>query len=100
MLSPTRRRATTSWWPACARRAVGDTALFRDIAAGSGAPEAPPPPDRPFAEAAQSPPGRLRVAWTVKPPRAAIPSVVEEPVKAAVADTASLLGSLGHEVAE
>ncbi|HEX7279697.1 MAG TPA: amidase family protein, partial [Solirubrobacterales bacterium] len=60
--------------------------------------EAPPPPDRPFVESAKSPPGKLRVAWSTKPPRAAAPPTVSEEVKRAVAETAELLASLGHEV--
>jgi amidase len=85
----------------CISRTVLDTALYLDIVSGgSQEPEAPPPPDRPFAESARTPPGKLRVAWSNLAPRAAAPAIVGDEVKAAVADTAALLGSLGHEVAE
>lgn len=85
----------------CVSRTVRDTALWLDVVSGGSAePGAPPPPERPFAEAAATPPGRLRVAWSTAPPRAAAPPTVSEVAKGAVADTAELLGSLGHEVAE
>ena len=85
----------------CLSRTVLDTALWLDITAG-GSPEpgAPPPPERPFVESAKTAPGKLRVAWSTVPPRAAAPAKVSDEVKAAVADTAALLGTLGHEVAQ
>ena len=83
----------------CLSRNVLDTALWLDIVSGgSREAEAPPPPERPFVESARTPPGKLRVAWSTKPPRAAAPPIVDEVAKGAVADTAELLGSLGHEV--
>jgi amidase len=82
-------------------RTVLDSALWLDICSGgSTEPGAPPPPDRPFVEAAKTPPGKLRIAWSTSPPRAAVPAKVPEFVEAAVTDTAELLGSLGHEVSE
>jgi amidase len=85
----------------CVSRGVLDTALWLDISAGGSAERgAPPPPERPFVEAAKTPPGKLRVAWSTAPPRAAAPPTVDEVAKGAVADTAELLGSLGHEVAQ
>jgi amidase len=84
----------------CLSRTVLDTALWLDVTAGgSPEPEAPPPPERPFVESAQSPPGKLRVAWSTLAPRALAPPIVSDAVKNAVSDTAGLLGSLGHEVA-
>jgi amidase len=84
----------------CVSRGVLDTALWLDISAGGSAERgAPPPPERPFVEAAKTPPGKLRVAWSTLPPRAAAPPTVDDVAKGAVADTAELLGSLGHEVA-
>jgi amidase len=83
----------------CLSRSVLDTALWLDVVSGgSREPEAPPPPERPFVEAARQPPGKLRVAHSILPPRAAAPPTVSDVVKAAVADTAELLGSLGHAV--
>jgi amidase len=84
----------------CLSRTVLDTALWLDITSGgSREAEAPPPPERPFVESAKAPPGKLRVAWSTVPPRAAAPPTVSDVVKIAVADTAELLASLGHEVA-
>jgi amidase len=83
----------------CVSRTVLDTALWLDVVSGgSKEPGAPSPPERPFVEAAQAPPGELRVAWSTTPPRAAAPPVVSAVAKQAVADTAELLRSLGHEV--
>jgi amidase len=85
----------------CLSRTVVDTALWLDVTAGgSGETEEPPPPDRPFVESARSSPGKLRVAWSTAAPRAAAPPTVSEVVKQAVADTAELLRSLGHEVTQ
>jgi amidase len=80
---------------------VIDTALYLDITAGgSQEPGAPPPPDRPFVEAAKSSPGKLRVAYSTLAPRAAAPPTVSDDVKQAVADAAELMHSLGHEVSQ
>jgi len=82
----------------CVSRSVLDTALWLDVVSGgSQEPGAPPPPERPFVEAAKSPPGKLRVAWSTAAPRAAAPPTVGEVAKSAVADTAELLRSLGHD---
>jgi amidase len=84
----------------CVSRAVLDTALFLDIAAGgSQEPGAPPAPERPFVEAAQTPPPPLRIATSSRPARAAAPPKVGEDVRRAVEETAGLLSSLGHQVA-
>ncbi|MGE0066150.1 MAG: amidase [Solirubrobacterales bacterium] len=83
----------------CLSRNVIDTALWLDVVSGgSREPGAPPPPERPFVEAARTPPGKLRVAWSNLAPRAVAPPIVEEVVKKAVTDAAEVLGSLGHEV--
>jgi amidase len=83
----------------CLSRSVLDTALYLDIVSGgSSEPGAPPPPERPFVESAKTPPGKLRVAWSTAPPRAAAPPTVSDDAKGAVADSAELLRSLGHEV--
>jgi len=82
----------------CVSRTVLDTALYLDVVSGgSSEPGAPRPPERPFVEAAQTPPGKLRIAWSAAPPRAAAPPTVAEVAKDAVAETAELLRSLGHE---
>jgi amidase len=83
----------------CVSRTVLDTALWLDVTAGgSQEPGAPPLPDRPFVEAARTPPGKLRVAWSTKPPRAMAPPTVDDVVKDAVVETAGVLSGLGHEV--
>jgi amidase len=85
----------------CVSRSVLDSALWLDIVAGGSAePGAPPPPERSFVESAQTPPGKLRVAWSVVAPRALAPPIVGDVVKGAVAEAVELLGSLGHEVSQ
>jgi len=84
----------------CVSRSVLDTALWLDvISGGSTEAEAPPPPERPFVEAAKAPPGKLRIAYSTRAPRALAPPTVSEEAKQAVADGAELLRSLGHDVA-
>jgi amidase len=84
----------------CLSRTVADTALWLDVTAGgSQEPEAPASPDRPFVDSAKTAPGKLRVAWSTVPPRAAAPPIVSDDVKEAARETAELLASLGHEVA-
>jgi amidase len=83
----------------CVSRSVRDTALWLDVVSGgSQEPGAPPPPERPFVESAQTPPGKLRVAWSTAAPRAVAPPTVSDVVKGAVAETADVLRSLGHDV--
>jgi amidase len=80
-------------------RTVMDTALFLDVAtAGGGDPDGPPPPDRPFAEAARTSPGKLRIGVSTKALRAVAPPIVTDDVKGAVAEAESVLRSLGHSV--
>jgi amidase len=84
-------------------RSVLDTALYLDVTAGAapGDADTPPRPPRPFVEYASSPPGRLRVAWSAKPPRLFAPPIpVAEANRGAVEDTARLLESLGHRMRE
>ncbi len=85
----------------CLSRTVLDTALWLDVTAG-GSKEAgaPPPPERPFVDSAKVAPGKLKVAWSTVAPRAAAPATVSDDAKAAVADAAEVLSSLGHEVAQ
>jgi amidase len=91
------------WWDmsvsGCLTRTVLDTAVFMDATTGPDGPNGqPPPPERPFAEAARTPPGRLRIAISDKPARAILPPILTDEVRAGLADTAELLRSLGHEV--
>ena len=83
----------------CVSRSVRDTALWLDVSLDRSA-DAPPPPERPYVEAAATPPGRLRVAWSTAAPRAVAPVKVDEVAKRAVAEMAETLGSLGHDVAQ
>jgi amidase len=83
----------------CLSRRVADTALWLDVVSGgSEEPGAPPPPERPFVEAARTPPGKLRVAWSTKAPRAIAPPMLSDVVRDKVAETVELLRSLGHEL--
>ncbi len=86
----------------CLTRTVRDTALFLDVTAGPAAGDAasPPPPERPFVEAAGAAPGRLRIATSTAAPRVIAPAIVDEQVSRAVAETGDLLRSLGHDVRE
>jgi amidase len=80
---------------------VLDTALWLDLTSGGSEEQgAPPPPQRPFVEAAQRAPGKLRVAFCTRAPRAAAPPTLSEDARGAVGATAELLRSLGHETAE
>ena len=84
----------------CVSRTVADTALYLDaVTAGpSWSANAPPTPERSFGEAASSAPGKLRVAVTLKPPRAVAPPLLGDESRLMVEQTAEMLGSLGHEV--
>jgi amidase len=107
-LKPSRGRASmaplTEGWRGmavlgCVSRNVRDTALWLDvISGGSREAEAPAPPERPFVESAQAPPGNLRVAYSTLAPRAMLPPTVSEEAKQTVADAATFLSSLGHQV--
>ncbi|HSS32554.1 MAG TPA: amidase [Solirubrobacterales bacterium] len=83
----------------CVSRSVIDTALWLDVVSGgSREAEAPPPPERPYVESAQTAPGRLRVATSTLAPRALVPPIVSDVVKQAVSEAAEMLAGLGHEV--
>lgn len=84
----------------CVSRTVADTALFLDAvtAGGPWSDTAPPAPESSFTEAAAREPGRLRIAVSMKPPRAVAPTSVVEESKRATEGMAELLESLGHEV--
>jgi amidase len=72
-------------------RSVADTALLLDLTADQ-------PPERPFAQAAATPPGPLRVAVSLKP--SVQGARVDPEVRRGVNETAELLRSLGHDVVE
>jgi amidase len=72
-------------------RTVADTALLLDLAAQH-------PPERPYAEAVQAAPERLRIAVSTKSP--APPARADAEVRAAIGRVAERLRGLGHDVAE
>jgi amidase len=83
----------------CVSRNVLDTALWLDVVSGGSAEaEAPALPERSFVESAQTPPGKLRVAYSTLAPRAMLPPTVSEEAKQTVADAATFFSSLGHQV--
>jgi amidase len=82
-------------------RRVLDTALFHDVAAGATDIDADsaPAPAEPFAAAAARRPGRLRIAYSAKPPPGAI-ARLDADQRRAFEDTIELLRGLGHELIE
>jgi amidase len=86
----------------CLARRVRDTALWMDVAAGPepGDPDPPPEPAGTYSDAAERGPGRLRVCWSVSPPRALAPPIRDPVVEAAVERVADVLDGLGHAVSE
>ena len=78
-------------------RSVADSALWLDVCHG-GVNGGPPPPEHTFSQAARTKPGRLRIAYSTKAPRAIAPAVVSAEVKAAVEQTADLLRSLDQSL--
>lgn len=85
----------------CLTRRVADTALWLDVAAGRVEGDADtPPPVGSFAAAAARPPGRLRIAATMKAPRGPLPAHRDERVARAFDATVGVLRGLGHEVVD
>ena len=78
-------------------RSVADSALWLDVCHG-GVNGGPPAPEQTFSQAARTKPGRLRIAFSTKAPRAIAPPIVGADVKSAVEQTAELLRTLGHSV--
>jgi amidase len=80
-------------------RTVADTAAVLDLLSGyvTGDATWAPPPEIPFAEAAQREPGRLRVGLQTNSP---IGSDIDPAQVRAVQDAAELLSSLGHEIVD
>lgn len=96
----------------CVSRTVADTALWLDIThdrsvkvgrgprPDPGSAPIPVPPRRPYSDVVRDEPGRLRVAWSLTPPKALVPPLLYDEARNAVLTTADLLTSLGHRVVE
>jgi amidase len=82
-------------------RRVADTALFHDVASGATDIDLdhPPTPTSSFAQAAATPPGRLRIAFSTKIPPGVV-AKLDGDCERALRETVELLRSLGHEVSE
>ena len=80
-------------------RSVRDSAALLDVSAGPdvGDPYVAPPPERPFAEAAGAPPGRLRIGYSTGAPPG---HPVDDECVAGLEATARRLEELGHDVTE
>jgi amidase len=81
-------------------RTVADTAHVLDVLEGYEPGDATwaPPPERPFAEAADGEPGRMRIALTTEAPLQGVE--LDPECERAVAEAARQLESLGHDVEE
>jgi amidase len=110
-LKPQRGRVSLSPWAehwngmsvaASVTRRVADSALFLDVVAGPGPNDnhSAPAPETPFAEAAATSPGRLRIAVAAGLPPDLWYAKIGDEMAQAVADMAATLRGLGHEVAE
>ncbi len=82
-------------------RRVADTALFHDLASGASDVDLDhaPAPAAPFAQAAATAPGRLRIAFSSRIPPGIL-SKLEGDYERALRETVELLRSLGHDVSE
>jgi amidase len=80
-------------------RRVADTALFHDVASGAVEVDADraPPPEVPFARAAATAPGRLRIACSRRLPPGVLGRLDGDAARA-LEETAEQLRGLGHEV--
>ena len=85
-----------------AARAAGGGVAGERGGAATGADSAgtapPAPPERPYTEIVGEDPGKLRIAWSVSPPRAVFPPQLFDDARSAVDSTARLLAELGHTV--
>ncbi|MGO9759913.1 MAG: amidase [Solirubrobacteraceae bacterium] len=82
-------------------RTVADTALFHDVASGAIDVDADrvPAPAIPFATAAATPPGSLRIAYSTSVPAGVI-AKLDADARRAFEQTVELLRSLGHQLEE
>jgi amidase len=108
-LKPTRARTPSGpiagelWQGAavehCLTRSVRDSAAMLDAVAGPdvGAPYWAEPPSRPYLDEVNTPPGKLRIAFTTTP---FLGNTVHPDCVAALNDSVKLLESLGHDMTE
>jgi amidase len=82
-------------------RRVADTALFHDIVSGDSPVDVDnaPAPAVPFAQAAATAPGRLRIAYSTRIPPGVLCSL-DPHAERALHNTVELLRSLGHQLEE
>jgi amidase len=82
-------------------RRVADTALFHDVASGTTDVDADsaPAPASSFAQAAETPPGKLRIACSTRVPPGIL-ATLDADGRRAFDETVELLRSLGHDVFE
>ncbi|HTB69498.1 MAG TPA: amidase [Solirubrobacteraceae bacterium] len=82
-------------------RRVVDTALFLDVASGATDvdEDSAPSPAVPFVQAAATPPGRLRIAYSTSVPPGVLTKLDDDGARA-LSETVELLRSLGHELIE
>ncbi|HWG09398.1 MAG TPA: amidase [Solirubrobacteraceae bacterium] len=82
-------------------RRVADTALFHDVASGATEldEDSAPAPQVPFTQAAATPPGRLRIAYSTRIPPGVVAKLDDDGARA-LEQTVDLLRSLGHELSE
>ncbi|HEX4863108.1 MAG TPA: amidase [Acidimicrobiales bacterium] len=81
-------------------RNVADAALLLDVLTGNHPDDIhkPPPPPRPYAEAAAMAPPRLRIALSKKIPFSLVATSLDPEVERAVASVAERIAGLGHEM--
>jgi amidase len=82
-------------------RRVADTALFHDVASGAIEldEDRAPAPHVPFTQAAATPPGRMRIAYSTAIPPGVLAKLDDDGARA-LRETVELLRSLGHELTE
>lgn len=81
-------------------RNIEDAALLLDAATGNDQRELHklPAPERPFADAVNDEPGRLRIALSLRIPFSAVPARLDKRVRQRTEAVAEALGRLGHDV--
>jgi amidase len=83
-------------------RTVADAALLLDVVRGNhpGDLHKPPPPSRPYLEAARTAPPRLRVAFSKRIPFSGVFTALDPEVERGVRSVVEKIAGLGHDVEE